>query len=60
MSAAEDLLYYDDIMKGGATQHDMGRHRVTLGEIILRVGAHQSKNPKLYFRLSIDNLDSFR
>ena len=29
MSAAEDLLYYDDIMKGGATQHDMGRHRVT-------------------------------
>ena len=33
MSAAEDLLYYDDIMKGGATQHDMGRHRVTLGDI---------------------------
>jgi hypothetical protein len=32
MSAAEDLLYYDDIMKGEATQHDMGRHRVTLGD----------------------------
>ena len=29
MSAAEDLLYYDDIMKGEATQHDMGRHRTT-------------------------------
>lgn len=36
MSAAEDLLYYDDIMKGGATQHDMGRHRVTKGDIILQ------------------------
>ena len=28
--------------------------------IILRVGTHQSKNPKLYFSFSLDNLVSFR
>jgi len=57
MSAAEDLLYYDDIMKGEATQHDMGRHGTT---IIQRVVAHQSKNPKFYFRFSLDNLIAVR
>ena len=36
MFAAEDLLYYDDITKGGATQHDMGRHGVTLGDIFFQ------------------------
>ena len=40
MSAAEDLLYYDDIMKGGATQHDMGRHGTTWGDILQKTSLH--------------------